>query len=274
LCEYAVATGSDEDMSLIRDGYDAIERNTLDMDFKDIFHGTWSPVFKRHGLPMFGVHMANLARPVLGDERVQRLSDYCLDQSLNVFAKDEHRLLFESLGRDGNVVDNDEGRVINPGHTMEAMWFCIEEGLHRGDRSIVDRALEIVDWAWDAGYDREHGGIVAFLDASGKEPRQMDWHKQTNMQWHDKPWWVHSEALYALALAAIEWDSQEHFDRFLDLHEWCQRYFYDAQYGEWYPELYRDGTPKLTDKGTLWKAAYHLPRALMKIMLLLDRSAQ
>ena len=35
-------------------------------------------------------------------------------------------------------------------------------------------------------------------------------------------------------------------------------------------ELYRDGTPKLTDKGTPWKAAYHLPRALMHIMQLFD----
>ena len=47
---------------------------------------------------------------------------------------------------------------------------------------------------------------------------------------------------------------------------WCQRYFHDSEYGEWDVELLRDGTLKLTDKGTHWKAAYHLPRAQMMIM--------
>jgi N-acylglucosamine 2-epimerase len=123
------------------------------------------------------------------------------------------------------------------------------------------------------GYDRECGGLAAFVDLSGEEPPQTDWHRQTGMAWHDKAWWVHSEALYALALAAVEGQSRTFLRRFMGLHEWCQRFFYDSEYGEWYPELRRDGTPKLTDKGTPWKAAYHLPRALMKIMQLFERVA-
>ncbi len=271
LCEYAQATGRDDDMTLIRNTFDAIERNTFDLDCKDIFHGTWSPKYKRHGLFMFAVHACNLARPLLGDERVRGLADHCLSEVLYVFAKDEHRAQFEQVARDGSVViDEDEGRVINPGHTLESMWFCIEEGLQRNDQAIVDRALTVADWAYDLGYDREYGGIVSFLDASGAEPKQMDWHKETNLMWHDKAWWVHSESLYTLALATVLRGGPGDWDRFIDLHHWCREYFYDDEYGEWYPELYRDGSPKLTDKGTLWKAAYHLPRALMKIMQLLE----
>ena len=60
------------------------------------------------------------------------------------------------------------------------------------------------------------------------------------------------------------------FERFVDLHDWCWKYFHDAEYGEWYAELYRDGTVKLADKGTVWKAAYHLPRALLKITRLFE----
>jgi len=56
----------------------------------------------------------------------------------------------------------------------------------------------------------------------------------------------------------------------MNLHNWCQKYFFDQEYGEWYPELHRDGRPKGTDKGSMWKGAYHLPRALMKIMKLLE----
>jgi N-acylglucosamine 2-epimerase len=83
---------------------------------------------------------------------------------------------------------------------------------------------------------------------------------------------VHAEALCALALAAAETDSAKRFGQFLDLHAWCQRHFYDRENGEWYAELWRDGRPKNDHKGTIWKAAYHLPRALMKIMLRLEES--
>ena len=270
LSEYAVAANSDQDAELIRDTYDAIERAVHDPEFKDIFHGTWSPRFKRHGIHMMCVHVAGLAGQVLGDERTRPLIDYCLEQVLHVFAHDDRRMLLESVAPDGSFVDDDEGRVVNPGHALESMWFCMEEGRKRRDRAIIERAVQIADWTYQLGHDPEYGGIFSFLDANGQQPTQMDWHKETQMSWDDKVWWVHSEALYALALAAVETDSREFYDRFLALHEWCQQHFYDAEYGEWYPELYRDGRPKKTDKGTLWKAAYHLPRALMYLALLFE----
>jgi len=274
LSEYAIASGSDEDMGLIRETYDAMERNVYDPEFKDIFHGTWSPRFKRHGIYMISLNTAGIAEQVLGCERTRPLIDHCLEQILRVFAKDDRRLLFESVGRDGAVIDEPEGRVINPGHALESMWFCMEEGRRRKDQSIVDRAIEIADWMYRAGWDPDHGGIVAFLDADGREPKQMDWHKETDARWDDKVWWVHSEALVTLAMAAVETGRAEWVRRFLDMHTWCQRRFYDREYGEWYAELHRDGTPKNTNKGTMWKAAYHLPRALMKIMLVLENSRE
>jgi N-acylglucosamine 2-epimerase len=270
LCEYALAAESRSDMALIHETYDTMDRHVRDPDFRDIFHATWSPRFDRHGLYMIGLNTAQTAGAVLGEDGTKSLRDLCLDKILYFFAKDDHQALFESLGRDGGVVDTPEGRLLNPGHTLESMWFCMEEGLRRKDPTIFDRAVQVADWMYQRGLDRQYGGLVSFVDVEGGEPEQTDWHKETNMVWHDKVWWVHSESLYALALAAVETGRADLFDRFLALHEWCRRNFYDAEYGEWYPELYRDGSPKLTDKGTLWKAAYHLPRALMKIMQLFE----
>lgn len=271
LCEYAAAARTDEDMKVIRETYDVMERNVYDLDFKDIFHGTWDPRFKRHGIYMMSLHVAGIASKILGDQRTRSLIDHCLDQILFVFAKDDHNLLYESVSREGKLLSDDpEGRLINPGHTMQSMWFCIDEGRKRNDRSIIDRAIKIIDWSYKAGYDREYGGIFSFLDSSGKEPQQKDWHRETDTYWHDKVWWVHSEALYALSLAAVLSRDELLFDRFLDLHEWCQKHFYDPRDGEWYSTLHRDGRVKLAGKGTLWKAAYHLPRALMLIMKLFE----
>ena len=273
LCEYAVASGSDADRRLIEETYDAIERNVNDPEFKDIFHGTWSPRFKRHGIHMISINTAQVASQVLGADRTRPLIDTCLHEVLHEFAKDDHEALFESIGRDGSVVDDDEGRVLDPGHALESAWFCLEEGRARGDPAIIDRAVLIADWTYRRGYDPEHGGIFSFLDSSGNEPRQKDWHKETNMMWHDKCWWAHSETLYTLALCAVQTGDTTWWNRFADLHAWCRDHFHDTEYGEWYPELYRDGTPKLTGKGTLWKAAYHLPRAIMKIAKVMDALA-
>jgi len=271
LSELASATGSDEDINLIRDTYSSIERAVHDPDFKDLFHGSWSPKFKRHGPYMITLNVANTVGHVLGAERTKPLIDYCLEQLLYVFAKDEHEALFESLSRDGTVdMDSPEGRLLNPGHAMESMWFCLEEGKRRGSRTIIERASKIIDWSYKLGYDKEYGGIVSYLDANGMEPVQTDWHKDINAMWHDKIWWVHCEAIYALAASALATGSNERFECFMDLHNWSWKNFHDKEYGEWYPELYRNGTAKLMDKGTLWKAAFHLPRAMLMAMKLFE----
>jgi N-acylglucosamine 2-epimerase len=272
LCEYAVASGREEDLDLIRTTYDTMERNVHNPDFKDIFHQKWSPRYKRHGVYMISLHTANIASQVLGDDKTRPLRDHCLEQILHVFAKDEHEQLFESVGRNGEFIDEPEGRLINPGHALESMWFCMEEGRRRRDVSIIQRALQIADWAYRAGYDRDYGGIVSFLDCGGKNPLRMDWHKETGMLWHDKSFWVHAEALCALAFATIESGSTEWFQRFENLHQWCRDHFYDAEYGEWFTALWRDGRPKDTAKGSNWKAAYHVPRALMKIALAFENN--
>ena len=165
------------------------------------------------------------------------------------------------------------GRRINPGHTMESMWFCMEEAIRRKDPDTVSRCVQVIDWAYEKGTDAEHGGLFNILDLTGREPGGYDPARSFNEAWDDKVWWVHSEALYALLLAAVHSGREDMYARFLSLHDWCQLHFHDAQHGEWYPYLHRDGTPKVTDKGTWIKAAFHVPRNLMQIMLLLEKAA-
>ena len=41
---------------------------------------------------------------------------------------------------------------------------------------------------------------------------------------------------------------------------WTYRHFPDAEYGEWYGYLHRDGRISVPLKGNLWKSFFHLPR--------------
>jgi N-acylglucosamine 2-epimerase len=271
LCEFAVATKTSPDYPLIRETYDSIEKRVYDPDLIEFARFNSDPRFMYHGVYMISLHVAEIAKQVLEAARTRPLIDHCLEQILYIFAKDDYGLLFESVARDGKIVTDDkQGRLINPGHAFESMWFCIEKGRRRGDRSIIDRAIKIADWTYRKSYDHEFGGILTFLDSSGIEPNYPDWLKERNLLWHDKVWWVQAEALYTLALMALEKNSDEYFSYYIDLHNWCQKNFNDPKYGEWYLLLHRNGTPKITIKGGMQKAAYHLPRALMMIMMLFE----
>ncbi len=271
LCEYAIATKRDEDLSMIRETYETIVQCIDDPKLQIFARFASKPQFKAHAIYMISLHVAGIVKQVLGLENTRPLIDRCLEEILYVFAKDDYKLLFEYISHDGSVVfDDKEGRLINPGHILESMWFCIDEGKKLGNRSVIERAIQIAEWAYRYGYDKEYGGIFTFLDSSGREPNYKDWLKERNTLWHEKTWWVHSEALYTLALMALEANNDEYFDWFVDLHTWCKRYFYDYEYGEWYLLLNRDGSPRITNKGGMQKAAYHLPRALMLIMMLFE----
>ena len=266
LAEYAIAANTDQDEKLINDTFKSIEKNIYDPNFKDIFHNVWSPKYKRHGLYMISLIVAPIAAKVLGDGKTRSLIDHCLENILYVFAKDEHETLFEAVGKNGEYMDDDEGHITYPGHTFEACWASIYEGRRRHDQSIIDRALKIFNWAYKWGHDEQYGGIYSYVDVKTKSPKQFDWNKETNMNWSDKNFWVNAEALAVTSTAFAETQDMQNFSKFKETSDWTYKHFFDEIYGEWYAELFRDGTIKLADKGTIWKAAYHVPRGIMITM--------
>jgi N-acylglucosamine 2-epimerase len=274
LCEHAIATQSDDDRELIETTYDALAKHLMTPGFDEWHHHPLDPKYRWHGPMMVGVGAADVVRPVLGEEKVKPLADYCLHQILHVFTKPDYKCTFEMLAMDDSVVQSDLGLRINPGHVIESSWFCMEEALHRGDREAFDLAVRNCDWAYQLGFDPHEGGLFAFVDPHGGQPAGMNEPNPWGENWDSKIWWVHSEALYALLLSAVEKQSQPHFNRFLDLHDYTQRVFHDREYGEWYCYLDRAGKPTIADKGTWVKSAFHLARNLMKIVLLLDRAAK
>ena len=54
------------------------------------------------------------------------------------------------------------------------------------------------------------------------------------------------------------------------VHDWSFAHFPDAEHGEWFGYLHRDGTPSVKLKGNLWKGPFHLPRMLWYCWRLLE----
>jgi N-acylglucosamine 2-epimerase len=164
-------------------------------------------------------------------------------------------LVYEHVAPDGSHVDSFEGRLLNPGHGIEAMWFLMDVGQRNDDQALVDRAIDVVLSILEYAWDSEYGGIYYFLDRQGRPPLQLEWDQ--------KLWWVHLETLVALAMGiALSGRGDECKVWYRRVHDYAWPRFADPEHGEWYGYLNRRGEVLLPLKGGKWKGCFHVPRAL------------
>jgi N-acylglucosamine 2-epimerase len=273
LAEYLLATGCADEhgMEILEDTFSAIEKNTMDWEFKDVFENTWSPSLIWHDMHLTALNTAFITGQTLGRSRVRAFEDYCLDKILNWFMKEDKKLVFEAVTRKNKLDLSSVGLFINPGHSLESMWFCLETGRIHENKATIQRALQGVDWTYRVGWDSVYGGIFSYLNADGRTPEPFDWHRETNTAWDDKIWWVNCESLCCFAVSYAASLDKKYLVMFEKQYDFCMKYFYDPQYGEWYERLYRDGSVKVADKGTKWKCAYHLVRSLVQSITAFER---
>ncbi|NJK40182.1 MAG: AGE family epimerase/isomerase [Acaryochloridaceae cyanobacterium SU_2_1] len=170
------------------------------------------------------------------------------------FLDTERGILQEAVAPDGNFVDCFEGRLINPGHGIEAMWFLMEIGQRWADPELIEQAVEIVLNTLEFSWDEDYGGLFYFLDSQGHPPQQLEWDQ--------KLWWVHLETLVALAMGYRLTGKATCWHWYQRVHDYTWSHFPDPEYGEWFGYLNRSGQPHLTLKGGKWKGCFHVPRAL------------
>ena len=196
------------------------------------------------------------------NDKYDSLRDVFVNELLNDFLKPDEKALFETVGANGERLDSPAGRCINPGHSIEASWFLLKEGLFSGDKALIQHALDILDWSFDLGWDKVYGGLFSFVDIEAKPPQQLEWDM--------KLWWPHTEALCAFLIAAAISGDAKYFEKFELVHNYAFSHFSDCKYGEWFGYLHRDGTVSNELKGSLFKGFFHLPRALLTCLQLLD----
>lgn len=185
-----------------------------------------------------------------------------IDDMINLHYKEEHKCVLENVGFDGTILDNPTGRCINPGHSIENSWFLMNYANLTSNKELLEKALNMLIWHLDIGWDKEYGGIRYFADIYNRPCEQLE---------HDmKLWWPHNEALIATLTAYKLTKDEKYWEWFKKLHDYIFSHFPDKEYGEWYGYLHRDGTVSHTQKGSLWKGPYHLPRCLILCEQLLE----
>ncbi len=193
-------------------------------------------------------------------ERYGAIAKNCLSEILHGGFLTEKALL-ENVSAEGKTVDTPTGRIVNPGHSMEAAWFVMLEGLLCGDKEALEAGRRIIDITLPLGWDEKNGGIIGFCDVSGRPPVQLEWDM--------KLWWPQCETMIAARMAYAIFKDDKYLELYRKLEDYCERYFLDREYGEWYGYLHYDNTPSTTLKGNIFKGPFHIPRLYM-IMAALD----
>lgn len=261
--EYARATGNDESLEKARNVYKSIIRmyETPGILTPKIIPETRK--LRSHANTMSLLATSLVINEADENSCYEKVIDSCVNDIFRYFVKKDRKALLEVVGENGEIIDNPDGRCINPGHSIESSWFLMHVGMRKNDRSIINQALEVLDWSFERGWDKEFGGLLSFVDLDNKPPEKVEWDM--------KYWWPHTETLYAMLLANYITGDARYEALYKKVHEWTFKHFPDPEYGEWFGYLHRDGSVSLPIKGSVWKGPFHIPRQLLYGIELLEK---
>jgi N-acylglucosamine 2-epimerase len=209
---------------------------------------------KTYALPMILLNVLQEVAWMFPPQEFGEYRDTLIDEVARFFIDPGTGLVFEHVAPDGSHPDTFDGRLINPGHGIEGMWFLMDIARTRNDTPLVNRSVDTILRILDFSWDKEYGGIFAFLDARGKPPQQLEWDQ--------KLFWVHIETLVACLMGYAATRREECLTWFERVHEYTWQHFPDPSHGEWFGYLNRRGEVLLPLKGGKWKGCFHVPRCL------------
>ena len=262
--EYYGVTGQKECLDRARRAYNL---------YWDLAHGAADPVGmgpktipetrtgRAFGLPMIILNVIGILLRVDPEHKAEYedRAGQCIDEIFKYFVHPELKCVLENVAPDGSArLNYTEGRTVNPGHDIEGSWFILEHAKRTGDTSLIPKAAQIFDWAIEAGWDKEYGGLLYFVDCLGMPPEAYE---------HDmKLWWPHNEILIASLMLYRDTGEEKYLNWFYKTLDYCKEHFSDPEYGEWYGYLRRDGKPTMpSTKGSTFKGPFHLPRCLILV---------
>lgn len=267
-------------------GFAQLFKATGNAEYKDIAEKTFYNILKRQddpkgkyskiypgtrllqnfSLPMILSNLVLEVEHVLDPALVNDTIAKGISTVMDTFYQPDSGLILENVYTDGSFSDSFEGRVLNPGHVLEAMWFIMDLGERSNDAALIKKAVDISINALEYGWDEQYGGIFYFKDIKGYPPQQLEWDQ--------KLWWVHAEALVCMLKGYYHTSDERCWKWFETLHNYTWEHFVDEEYGEWFGYLNRKGEVLLPLKGGKWKGCFHVPRSLFQAAKMMDAIAE
>lgn len=264
--QLSIATGNAEYARIAKDTFENILRRGDNPKGKYNKLVAETRPMKGFSLPMILCNLALEIEHLLPKKLVEETIDTCLHEVMEVFYDEKSGLIRENVSPDGGFCDSFEGRLLNPGHAIEAMWFVMDLSVRLERPELAQRAVKIILRTLQEGWDQKFGGIFYFLDIKGYPPQQLEWDQ--------KLWWVHVESLISLIKGYQLTGSRECLEWFEKVHDYTWSHFPDPNHGEWFGYLNRQGEVLLPLKGGKWKGCFHVPRGLFQVWKTLESMIQ
>ena len=252
--QYALAASSPEGKEIALQAYNNVLRRQSNPKGKYNKAYPETRSLKSLAIPMILANLSLEMDWLLPSNALEEILAQTVQEVMADFRDDETGLIYENITPEGKHLDCFDGRLINPGHGIEAMWFVMDIASRHNNLHLINQAVDVVINILNFSWDKEHQGIYYFLDAKGHPPQQLEWDQ--------KLWWVHLETLVALLMGFNLTGRKECWSWFNQVHNYTWNHFADSEYGEWFGYLNRRGEILLNLKGGKWKGCFHVPRAL------------
>jgi N-acylglucosamine 2-epimerase len=261
--QLSIATGDKEHARIAKTTFDNILKRSDNPKGKYNKTIPATRPLKGFSLPMILCNLSLEIEHLLPKEMVEETIEKCIREVMEVFYDEKSGLIMENVQPDGSFSDSFEGRLLNPGHAIEAMWFIMDLSVRLKRPELAEKAVKIILRTLQYSWDKEYGGIYYFLDVKGYPPQQLEWDQ--------KLWWVHVETLISLIKGYALTSNQECLEWFEKVHDYTWAHFPDPGHGEWFGYLNRRGEVLLPLKGGKWKGCFHVPRGLYQIYSTLEK---
>ena len=262
--QLSIATGNKE--------YAEIAKKTFDIVLSKVDNpqGKWNKVhpgtrsLKNFALPMILCNLALEIEPLLDPDFMQKTIDVCIHEVMDVFLRPElGGLIVENVAEDGSLVDCMDGRHMNPGHAIEAMWFIMDLGKRLNRPELIEKAKDTAIRMAEYGWDKEYGGIFYFMDLHGHPTQELECDQYL--------WLLHIDTFISIIKRYQLTGDERCLEWFKKVHDYVWTHFKDPEYPEWYGYLNRRGEVLLEGKGGKWKGCFHVPRGLYQCWQILEK---
>lgn len=170
------------------------------------------------------------------------------------------------------------GQHMNPGHTLEDMWFLLDAMEILEDRTMLPAIARIAQKAFRLGWDPQWGGLYHFVGVNGWQPSGQDGEEEeptvqlVRSDWGSKLWWVHAEALYTSLRLYLETGDRAFRETHRAVGEYTFRVFPnpDPEIREWIQIRDRMGRPMDKVVALPVKDPYHIIRSLILMIEALE----
>jgi mannobiose 2-epimerase len=268
LTEYYLATQEEDGLKFGQELFGLLEKYAYDPDNQGYIEGS-----SRQWQPLDDMRLSDKD---LNCRKSMNTMLHILEAYTNLlrvwddaFLRRQHRSIINVFLR--HIVDEGSGHLrlffddqwhslsdlISFGHDIEASWLLWEAAQVQGDAALMTQVRDLVVKMATAVYEQG-------LDDDGSLFSEANPQGLVN---ESKAWWPQAEAMVGF-YNAYQLSGQERFSQAAQqAWHYIQNQIVDHTYGDWYKQLFRDGTPDHTHyKVGPWDCPYHQSRACLEMM--------